>query len=383
MEKKLSFAYQKDGRLSSCKLIVQKDYVEFLEVTKEEPEIKFTYSEKKITIEKGTTEKENTEKENGKIIKLIKNHKILYEKVGKYFSTKLSFPLPILSEMGITEEEKTVTIKKGKKQIIIEKSKSDKLSFVKKEETHMEGKIITIKVNKGGVGKTFVSLQLGAYLSLLGKKVLLLTSDSQNNILDYSFGRKKITFDTGLKEFVAGREGEIIKLRENLNFIPLESSTFGSQFLMKLPNFLEKMRLEYDFILIDSIPTMKIDSTFVKCSDKIIIPVFCDEVTVNGAINVIKEAGVSKVLAVVINKYSNKKIQNLLLKQIKDSIEGTDIIFPEPIKSISDIEELLYKGKTIWESNSKNIEGVKNSIKVIGDKLLEKEETKNEFNFDF
>ncbi|MGL5950723.1 MAG: ParA family protein, partial [Cetobacterium sp.] len=115
------------------------------------------------------------------------------------------------------------------------------------------GRLITIKVNKGGVGKTFTTVQLGSYLALSGKKVLLLTSDSQNNIIDYCFGMKKVLFNKGLKEFVKGGEGEKIKLRENLEFIPLENSTFGSHFLTNLPLFLEKMKEEYDYILIDSI----------------------------------------------------------------------------------------------------------------------------------
>ena len=50
-----------------------------------------------------------------------------------------------------------------------------------------KGKVIIIKVNKGGVGKTFLTVQLGAGLASIGKKVLILTSDSQNNILHYTF----------------------------------------------------------------------------------------------------------------------------------------------------------------------------------------------------
>lgn len=47
-------------------------------------------------------------------------------------------------------------------------------------------KIILIKANKGGVGKSWIALQLAHGMSRLGKKVIILTSDSQNNILDYS-----------------------------------------------------------------------------------------------------------------------------------------------------------------------------------------------------
>lgn len=46
---------------------------------------------------------------------------------------------------------------------------------------------------------------------------------------------------------------------------------------MKLPEVIEKFREKYDFILIDSIPTMKIDTVFVKSSDKVIILVLLIE----------------------------------------------------------------------------------------------------------
>ena len=81
------------------------------------------------------------------------------------------------------------------------------------------------------------------------------------------------------------------------------------------------MKLEYDYIIIDSIPTMKIDTVFVKCSDRLIIPCFCDKVTVEGAINVINEAGADKVLAIIINKYENKKIQNIFKEEITEAIK--------------------------------------------------------------
>ncbi|MCJ8343451.1 MAG: ParA family protein [Cetobacterium sp.] len=246
------------------------------------------------------------------------------------------------------------------------------------------GKILTVKVNKGGIGKTFITLQLGAYLALNNKKVMILTSDSQNNIIDYSKS-KEIFYKKGLKEFVKGGEGEKIKIRENLFFIPLESNTFGNRFLNSLPLFLEKLKEEYDYVLIDSIPTMKIDSVFVANSDKIIIPCFADKVTIKGVINVVKEAGAEKILAIMVNKYENKKIQKLLLEEIKEAILGTDILFPTPIKNTSDIEELLYKGKTIWESNSIKILEIKKIFEEIGNKILDYDEIKenNLFDIDF
>ena len=51
--------------------------------------------------------------------------------------------------------------------------------------------IFTVKVNKGGIGKTFFTVQIGHGLALQGYKVLLITSDSQNNILHYTKNKKE------------------------------------------------------------------------------------------------------------------------------------------------------------------------------------------------
>lgn len=221
------------------------------------------------------------------------------------------------------------------------------------------GRVYTLKVNKGGVGKTFLTTQLADGLAKGGKKVLILTSDSQNNILNYTFPyENKPKFSVGLKEFVKSGDGDMIRLRDNLYFIPLEDNKFSQKFLKDLPNFIDTMKNEYDFILIDSIPTMKLDSVFVKCSDKIIIPNFCDPVTMEGILNVIDEAGVDKIHSIVTNLYRNTEVQKRYYNELKNILVNSKIYFPEPIKELSAVESLLAKGKTIWETEQKDMHDV-------------------------
>lgn len=372
---KIGLKYRKDGRLNNAVLSLNKKIIEHLNISSND--ITLIFKNKDIILKGGETTTVFEKVENGKIIELVKNLKIQQNK-------KIYLPLGILNELNIDLEKddnymEYKLIEDNKIKITLKENIEE--SNKKKE---LKAMIITVKVNKGGVGKTFVTLQLGSYLALQGKKVLLLTSDSQNNIIDYS-GKNKDIVGKGLKEFVKSGKGDIIKLRKDLYFIPLESSTFGTQFLLKLPAFLERLKEEYDYIIVDSIPTMKIDTVFVKCSDKLIIPCFCDKVTVEGAINVIKEAGADKVLAIMINKYENKKIQNIFKKEIVEAIEDTNILFPDPIINTSEIEILLFKGKTIWESKSKKILNIQNSFKVIGDYLLNADQVDeiSDFDIDF
>lgn len=355
MKKKIGIFYKKENPnvISSAVLNVDREMIEILGISIKENDIKFSFKDNKITIQKGSFE--NPIKSKDKNI-IEKNIKLNFTKVYKdkdYLITRLNIPSAVIKAMNLTSEDNEVEVIEVDDKIVIERSKKEM------------GKVFSIKVNKGGIGKTFLTVQLGYGLAMQDKKVLLLTSDSQNNILDYTLSDDevdKIDFKKDLRYCVMNDKVETVKLRTNLYFIPTKSSLFTDRFLEKLPEFIKKMQEEYDYILIDSIPTMKIDSTFVACSDKVIIPMFCDNPTLKGAINVIKETGVEKIHSIIVNKYRPTATQKGILKDIKEAIEGTDIVFPEPIKELSQVETLARKGKTIWESRAKILAAAQESL---------------------
>ncbi|MCF2640704.1 ParA family protein [Fusobacterium varium] len=355
MKKRIGIFYKKENPnvISSAVLNVDREMIEILGISIKENDIKFSFKDNKITIQKGSFE--NPIKSKDKNI-IEKNIKLNFTKVYKdkdYLITRLNIPSAVIKAMNLTSEDNEVEVIEVDDKIVIERSKKEM------------GKVFSIKVNKGGIGKTFLTVQLGYGLAMQNKKVLLLTSDSQNNILDYTLSDDevdKIDFKKDLRYCVMNDKVETVKLRTNLYFIPTKSSLFTDRFLEKLPEFIKKMQEEYDYILIDSIPTMKIDSTFVACSDKVIIPMFCDNPTLKGAINVIKETGVEKIHSIIVNKYRPTATQKGILKDIKEAIEGTDIVFPEPIKELSQVETLARKGKTIWESRAKILAAAQESL---------------------
>lgn len=355
MKKRIGIFYKKENPnvISSAVLNVDREMIEILGISIKENDIKFSFKDNKITIQKGSFE--NTIKSKDKNI-IEKNIKLNFTKVYKdkdYLITRLNIPSAVIKAMKLTSEDNEVEVIEVDDKIVIERSKKEM------------GKVFSIKVNKGGIGKTFLTVQLGYGLAMQDKRVLLLTSDSQNNILDYTLSDDevdKIDFKKDLRYCVMNDKVETVKLRTNLYFIPTKSSLFTDRFLERLPEFIKKMQEEYDYILIDSIPTMKIDSTFVACSDKVIIPMFCDNPTLKGAINVIKETGVEKIHSIIVNKYRPTATQKGILKDIKEAIEGTDIVFPEPIKELSQVETLARKGKTIWESRAKILAAAQESL---------------------
>ena len=214
------------------------------------------------------------------------------------------------------------------------------------------GEIIQIKVEKGGIGKTFIASNLAHLLALLEYRVIILSIDSQNNVYSI-FNKVNQRIKGSLKKSILSNEIYKIKLRENLDFIPIELY-LSPNILKEVPAFLRKLKKNYDYIIIDSLPALKVDNIFLENSDKIIIPAHGDKMTLQGIISIIKEHR-EKIHSIIFNKYINTKINREYYKEIKEICKNSGIYISKPIKNNAFIAELREKGKTIWESRSKKI----------------------------
>ena len=214
------------------------------------------------------------------------------------------------------------------------------------------GEIIQIKVEKGGVGKTFIASNLAHLLALLEYMVIILSIDSQNNVYSI-FNKVNQRIKGSLKKSILSNEIYKIKLRENLDFIPIELY-LSSNILKEVPAFLRKLKKNYDYIIIDSLPALKVDNIFLENSDKIIIPAHGDKMTLQGIISIIKEHR-EKIHSIIFNKYLNTKVNREYYKEIKEICKNSGIYISKPIKNNAFIAELIEKGKTIWESRAKKI----------------------------
>lgn len=214
------------------------------------------------------------------------------------------------------------------------------------------GEIIQIKVEKGGIGKTFIASNLAHLLALLEYRVIILSIDSQNNVYSI-FNKVNQRIKGSLKKSILSNEIYKIKLRENLDFIPIELY-LSPNILKEVPAFLRKLKKNYDYIIIDSLPALKVDNIFLENSDKIIIPAHGDKMTLQGIISIIKEHR-EKIHSIIFNKYLNTKVNREYYKEIKEICKNSGIYISKPIKNKAFIAELIEKGKTIWESRAKKI----------------------------
>ena len=156
------------------------------------------------------------------------------------------------------------------------------------------GKIIAIANQKGGVGKTTTSVNLGACLAYIGKRVLLVDVDPQGNATS-GVGIEKadvehciydiLVDDVDIKEVIKPSEVE------NLDIIPATIQLAGAEIELvptisrevRLKRALEAVKHHYDYIVIDCPPSLGLLTiNALTASDAVLIPVQCEYYALEG-----------------------------------------------------------------------------------------------------
>lgn len=220
--------------------------------------------------------------------------------------------------------------------------------------------IILVKNNKGGVGKTYITLQLTAYKALIkNKKTLILTSDSQNDILKFSGIKIDDTSKFGLEDFIEGKSYKIKKLRENLFFLHLQGYKIKNSFDEAFKKAIKLLKEEYDYIVIDGSPVIGLDNLFIEISDYIVIPTFLDNITTHSVLSMLKKVGLNKVKAVVPNRTGRTKLEKEYYDFLNQKLGVQGIHLSFPIPQISLISKLIDNETLLWESKSKKLDYIK------------------------
>ena len=153
------------------------------------------------------------------------------------------------------------------------------------------GKIISVINQKGGVGKTTTAVNLAASLSALEKKVLLIDMDPQGNATSMS-SIKEENFNT-IYDMMADPSINAVYPTKlpTMKVIPCNSDLTGAEIeLLEVENrefvlkgTLDKLKNKFDFIIIDSPPTLNILTVNnMVASDGIIIPIQCEYFALEG-----------------------------------------------------------------------------------------------------
>lgn len=220
--------------------------------------------------------------------------------------------------------------------------------------------VVLVKNNKGGVGKSWIALQLAAYKAFQNEKVLILTSDSQNNILNYSGIKIKDTNKKGLEDLLEGKNYELTKLRPNLFFLHLQDYKVKGNLDEKFKKQISNLKKEFDHIIIDGSPVMDLDTIFVDIAEHIIVPTFLDSVTTSSILNLLKKTDISKIRAVIPNRVGRTRVEKNFYSFLKEKLNRSGVFLSIPINQSSIILKLIEKGTLLWESRSKKLDDIKN-----------------------
>lgn len=228
--------------------------------------------------------------------------------------------------------------------------------------------IISLSNHKGGVGKTTSAINIGAGLNLLGKKILLIDLDPQAN-LSQSLGITEP--EQTIYGALRGKYPlEPLSIRKGLDFVPSTLDLSGAEIELSaepgrefiLRGLIEPLRGEYDYILIDTPPSLGLLTiNAFTASDQVYIPLQAQYLALQGlaklseVIQKIKariNPGI-ELSGVIITQYDSRKILNKDVQQTIRSHFG-EAVFSTVIRDNIALAEAPSQGLDIFSYSPKS-----------------------------
>jgi chromosome partitioning protein len=229
------------------------------------------------------------------------------------------------------------------------------------------GRIIALANQKGGVGKTTTTMNLGASLATLEKNVLIVDADPQANAssgLGVDIKEVEYSLYECIVNKVDVRDAIYTTDIDNLDIIPSHIDLVGAEIEMLnmegrekiLRQVLEPIRDEYDYILIDCSPSLGlITVNALTAANSVITPVQCEYFALEG---ISKLLNTIKIIKSKLN--TSLEIEGFLLTMYDSRLRLANQIYDEVKRHF---QELVFK--TVIQRNVKLSESPSHGLPVI------------------
>ncbi|UCC80262.1 MAG: ParA family protein [Candidatus Zixiibacteriota bacterium] len=231
-------------------------------------------------------------------------------------------------------------------------------------------KIIAVMNQKGGVGKTTTTVNLGAALAGKSFKVLLVDLDPSGSLSNWLSNEDGEGF-SGLGELVYGRAAAADIIRKSdvlgLDYIPSGNSLRevlpkGSFSIYSLTESIRELKDKYEYIILDCPPSSDfLIGNALIASDSIIIPIQTETLPLQSAVrfldwldNFINTQNRSiDILGILPCMFDSRtRLSNMVLETMKSSENLGPLVFDTVIRKNVKLAEIAVSGKSIFKSAS-------------------------------